>query len=156
MVEKNSSTRFQRCHNCTDLKKGYKSDLSNYRGISLFSIAGKVVTSIIRMRMSDHYETIIRKQQRGFSKGKGCTDQTFNIRQCIERRLRYGKPTIITFIDFAAAFDSVHRGFVWKILRKCAVPQHLVDILISMHSNASPCVKTEDGIYHPYSISPQE
>ena len=134
-------------------KKGNKSDLSNYRGISLLSIAGKVLTTIIRMRISDHYEKTIRKQQAGFRKGKGCVDQIFSIRQCIERRLRFGQSTIITFIDFAAAFDSVHRDSMWKILQKCGIPQPIIDILINMYSNASSKVRTEDGVSSPFDIT---
>ena len=109
-------------------KKGSKSDFSNYRGISLLSIAGKVLTSIIRLRLLEHYESSIRRQQAGFRRGRGCIDQIFSLRQCIERQLRYGKSSIITFIDFAAAFDSIHRDSMWKILRSCSIPQHrLVD-----------------------------
>ena len=80
-------------------KKGDKSKLSNYRGITLLSVAGKILTTIIRLRLIDHYEKIIRSQQAGFRSGRGCINQIFNLWQCIEKRLRHGKSTLIAFID---------------------------------------------------------
>ena len=66
-------------------KKGDRGKLSNYRGITLLSIAGKILTTIIRLRLNDHYERVLRKQQAGFRRGRGCIDQIFNLRQCIEK-----------------------------------------------------------------------
>ena len=50
-----------------------------------------------------------REQQAGFRPGRGCADQLFCIRQVFELRLRSGQNFVVIFIDFAAAFDSVHR-----------------------------------------------
>ena len=87
-------------------KKGNRSDCANYRGISLLFIAGKVLTSLIRVRLNDLYEQTLRDRQGGFRKGRGCIDQIFSLRQALKRR----KSTVVCFIDFAAAFDSPHRA----------------------------------------------
>jgi len=47
-------------------KKGNRMDCTNYRGISLLSIAGKVLTSLLRTRLNDLYESTLREQQGGF------------------------------------------------------------------------------------------
>jgi len=54
-------------------------DCTNYRGISLLSIAGKVLTSLLRTRLNDLYESTLREreQQGGFRK-EG-TDQIFSL-----------------------------------------------------------------------------
>jgi hypothetical protein len=133
-------------------KKGAKSDCSNYRGITLLSIAGKILTTIIRSRMLRLYESTIRDQQAGFRGGRGCADQIFLLRRCIERRLRHGQPAVVCFIDFAAAFDSIHRDSMWAILRKCNLPSLFVDILRDMYSGASSWVRTGSGNSNTFSI----
>jgi hypothetical protein len=107
-------------------KKGSKTDCGNYRGISLLSIAGKLLTSIIRERISALYEVNLREEQAGFRTGRVCTDQIFNLRQVFERRLRHGRPFGALFVDFAAAFDSVHRESLWAALRSIGIPTKLV------------------------------
>jgi exonuclease III len=133
-------------------KKGSKRDCTNYRGISLLSTPGKVLTSIIRSRLRERYEFILRDQQAGFRSGRGCADQIFVMRQCVERRLRHGQPTVMVFIDFAAAFDSVHRESLWSVLRKCGVPELLVQILRDMYSNAQSCVRANGSLSTPFEI----
>ena len=134
-------------------KKGSKSDCSNYRGISLLSIAGKVLTKIIRSRLNIRYEASIREQQAGFRSGRGCADQIFALRQCFERRLRHGRPTVAVFIDFACAFDSVHRISMWKVLRKCGIPPIFVEILCDMYNDAQSVVRVGQHVSEPFTIS---
>ena len=43
----------------------------------------------------------------------------------IEKSKELNKSTYIAFIDFKAAFDSVSRDTLWKILQICGVPQEL-------------------------------
>ena len=133
-------------------KKGAVADCSNYRGISLLSIAGKILTGIIRKRLEDHYEAIMRDQQAGFRRGRGCTDQIFAIRQALERRIRYGKPTVVCFIDFAAAFDSIHRASMWKVLASCGIPDIYIKIIRDMYEDGQCRVRTQDGLSPPFSV----
>lgn len=126
-------------------KKGSKYDCDNYRGITLLSIAGKVLTIIIRSRLEPLYESSCREQQAGFRRGRGCTDQIFTLRRCLERRLRHGQPTVVCFIDFAAAFDSVHRASMWNVLRKCGVPPVFVDIIVELYDGALSKVRLDSG-----------
>ena len=48
------------------LKKGDLSLMTNYRGITLMSIAAKVYNKVLLMRIRDHMHPILRKNQAGF------------------------------------------------------------------------------------------
>lgn len=122
-------------------KKGSRTDCSNYRGISLLSIAGKLVTSIIRARMRSIYEANLSEEQAGFRQGRGCADQIFNLRQVFERRIRHGRHFGALFVDFAAAFDSVHRSSLWAALRKSGLPVKLIRVLKAMYEGGGNMVK---------------
>ena len=53
-------------------KKGDLSQMTNYRGISLLSIAAKVYNKILLNRIRDHVDPILRKNQAGFRPGRSC------------------------------------------------------------------------------------
>ena len=69
-------------------EKGALSDCNNWRGITLLSVPNKILAKIIIKRISDAVDAGIRKEQAGFRKERGCTDQNFTpgniIEQCTE------------------------------------------------------------------------
>ena len=54
---------------------------SNFRGIRLLSVVGKVYGRILINRIRDKTENVIVEVQSGFKRGRGCTDQIFIVRQ---------------------------------------------------------------------------
>ena len=75
-------------------KKGSKQDCAIYRGITLLSITGKILTIILRKHLECLYESTIKDEQAGFWNGRGCADQIFMLRRCLERCPRHGQPTV--------------------------------------------------------------
>ena len=90
-------------------KKGDITYCNNNRGITLIDIGGKVFSTIMLMRVKDAVDMQMRENQAGFRKGRSCQDQIFCLNQTIEKCLDQQLPCLINFIDFKAAFDSVHR-----------------------------------------------
>jgi hypothetical protein len=110
-------------------KKGDKTLCKNYRGISLIDIAGKIFAIILLNRFMDSRERRTRKNQAGFRPGRSCTDQVFSLRLILEHRSCYQQPTITCFLDFAAAFDSIHRPSLWRILEADGLPPKLLRLI---------------------------
>jgi hypothetical protein len=117
-------------------RKGERCRRGNHRGIHLLSIAGKVYTTILRQRLKAHRDIRTRDNQAGFRSGRGCVDQIFTLRQLIERRLVYGKPFVIVFVDFAAAFDSVHRESLWKAMAADGVPHQIIAAIRDLYDGS--------------------
>ena len=90
-------------------KKGELSFCSNNRGITLLDISGKAFFTILLLREKDEVDLKMRENQAGFRKGRSCQDRIFSLNQLIEKCLDQQLPCLINFIDFKAAFDSVHR-----------------------------------------------
>ena len=63
-------------------RKGDRAVCNNHRGISLLSVAGKVVARILLNRLRDHVDSyaIIPESQCGFRAGRGVTDMIFSAR----------------------------------------------------------------------------
>ena len=76
---------------------------SNYRTITLFSHASKVMLKILQARLQNYVNHELSDVQAGFSKGRGTRDQIANICWIIEKA-RELKNIYFCFVDFAKAF----------------------------------------------------
>ncbi|KAK1804745.1 hypothetical protein P4O66_003597 [Electrophorus voltai] len=118
-------------------KKGNTDDCNNWRGITLLLVPGKVFCSILLRSLQHAVDEILREEQAGFRAGRSCSEQIYTLRNFIEQ--------CIEFIDFKKAFDSVHRGSLWKILRAYSIPQWFVNVFQNLYISSSCCVRTDDG-----------
>ena len=84
-------------------KKGDLSLMTNYRVISLLSIAAKVYNKILLNRIRDEVDPILRKNQAGFRPGRSCAQQIHILRRVLEGFRDYQLPLVVTFIDFKKA-----------------------------------------------------
>ena len=81
-----------------------------------------------------------RKEQAGFRKGRGTTDQIFILRNIIEQCVEWQAPLYINFIDFEKAFDSIHRETLWKIMELYGVPSKILSTIQKLYENNEICV----------------
>ena len=99
-------------------KKGGKEKTENYRPVSLTSVVGKMLESIIKDEMVAYLDgsNRIRPSQHGFTKGKSCLTNLLEFFESVTRMLDEGKPVDVVYLDFQKAFDKVpHRRLVSKI-----------------------------------------
>jgi hypothetical protein len=145
-------------------KKGNRTSCENHRGISLVSVASKVLTGIVLRRLTLTRECQIRENQAGFRPGRGCIDQIFTLRQILENRHSYRRPTVTVFLDLKAAFDSVDRDVLWRCLSLKGIPKKFTSIFQSLYSHShsrvraygelSPEFTTASGVRQGCPISP--
>ena len=110
-------------------KKGDLTDCSNYRGIMLLSVPGKVLNRILLERIKKAVDPNLRDQQAGFRRNRSCADQIASLRIIVEQSLEWNSPLYINFIDYEKAFDSVDRETLWKLLRHYGVPEKFVSLI---------------------------
>ena len=129
-------------------KKGDLKDCGNWRGITLTSIVGKLLSLIVLQRIQDALDRRLRDEQAGFRKARGCSDQIFVIRHIIQQCVEFRVPLLMAFVDFEKAFDSVHRPALWKILRSYGLPDKYVRLIEEIHKG-SRCRVNVDGQLSP-------
>jgi len=127
-------------------KKGDLRDCNNWRGITLLSVPGKVLCSIILDRVKTEVDVKLRQQQAGFRSGRSCCDQIFALRQIIEKVTAADSKLLVNFIDFRKAFDCVHRHSVWNILKCYGFPDKIIGIIQSFYNNSRCAVRSDGGI----------
>ena len=124
----------------TIFKKGSRTECGNYRGISLLSVAGKILAKVLLNRLQPLSESIIPETQCGFRPGRGTTDMSFSARQVQEKCREQGRDLCLAFIDLTKAFDSVNREALWACLAWLGCPPKFVSITRKLHEGMKGCV----------------
>ena len=133
--------------------KGKKSDVANYRPISLLPTLSKICESIIHKRLLDHCleNNIITVKQAAYLQGDSTVQQLLYIVDKIKKQWTKGNITHGIFLDVKAAFDKVwHRGLLAK-LSQIGVGGEMLTILTSYLSGRHQAVVV-DG--HVSSVKP--
>lgn len=133
--------------------KGNKNDCDNYRGISLLSSVGKILSNILNERLTTISEYHNPESQTGFRKNRGCSDMIFTLRQLQEKCVEQNQPFYACFVDFSKAFDTVPRNMLWKILEKFGCPPNLLHLVQSLHNNTQACVSVNGEQSDAFSVT---
>ena len=119
-------------------KKGNLQLMTNYRGITLMSIAAKVYNKVLFNRIMPIVDQVLRRNQAGFRKERSCIQQIHILRRLMEGATSKQLPLFITFIDFKKAFDSISRRMMFAILRHYGIPEKIVKaIQVLYHDSRS-------------------
>ena len=86
--------------------RGSKTDCGNYRGISLLSVAGKILAGVILNHPIS--EESLTEAQYG-SIQTATTDMVFSVRQGQEMCIEQNMDLVAVFIDLTKAFDTVNK-----------------------------------------------
>lgn len=113
--------------------KGDRRNCNNHRGISLLSIAGKIMARMIVNRLVPLSEGLQPESQNGFRAERGTVGMIFSARQIQEKCREQHKDLYMIFIDLEKAFDSVCRPGLWKLLLHSGCPSKVVNIIRSFH-----------------------
>ncbi|XP_071508585.1 uncharacterized protein [Diadema antillarum] len=89
-------------------RKGNRQACDNHRGISLLSIAGKILARVLLNRLLEHLEQgHLPESQCGFRAGRGTSDRIFAARQLQEKCIEQHRDLYTTFVDLTKAFDTL-------------------------------------------------
>ena len=108
----------------------------------------KIFCKVIVKRLSLAVNEVLRQEQAGFRKGRGCTEHIFSLRNIIEQCHEWQRGLYINFVDFQKAFDSVHRESLWSILRAYGIPTHIVRVIKQFYTDFCCSVGGSDLSFH--------
>ena len=106
-------------------KKGDRKQCTNYKGISLLSLPGKVYAKCLASKCREIVQSKLKNGHCGFYSGRSTTDQIFAIKQIFEKSWEYGKDLFACLANLERAYDQVPReGFYGSmaLMVSCYVP----------------------------------
>ena len=98
-------------------KKGSKSEVSNYRPISLTSLIMKLCEKVIRDELLRRCNHLIDQRQHGFLAQKSCCTQMVQFCDSLALSLNDNIRSDVIYFDFQKAFDSVNHDLILKKLK---------------------------------------
>lgn len=82
------------------------------------------------------------KTRTGFRAGRSCSDNTFTLRQLIDKRLAYGLETHLIFIDIRKACGSVTQKKMWEAMKNENLSKTYINAIRTLHSEMRCQIKT--------------
>ena len=89
--------------------KGSRTDLNNYRGISILAPLSKIFEKLLSQQISEYFESnsLLSNFQHGFRKGHSCESALHELLSDINNARVNKLTSLLLFIDFRKAFDTV-------------------------------------------------
>ena len=106
-------------------------DLSNYRGISLSSIFGKLFDLVILARYGDLL--CVSDFQFGFRAKRSTDTCSMILKECISYYVNNGGSVYCTFLDATKAFDRVEYSKLFRQLMSRGLPSIIIRFLLNMY-----------------------
>ena len=99
-------------------KEGNREILSNYRGITISSVAYKTLVIIMEDQIMKYMEEngIFGEVQGAFRKGRRCEDHIFSLKSICAIRKSKKQKTYLAFLDISKAFDTLNRNMLFNYI----------------------------------------
>ena len=97
-------------------KGGNKSEVSNYRPVSLLPLPGKLIERIAHSKMSSFLNdnSLLTDKQGGFRKGHSTMTSIAELTDCLFSNINGGLTSLAAFVDLRKAFDTVDHNILLK------------------------------------------
>ena len=133
-------------------KKGDRKQCTNYRGISLLSLPGKVYAKCLERKCRQLVETQLEDGQCGFRPGRSTTDQIFTLKQIFEKSWEYAKDVFACFVDLEKAYDRIPRDKLWRVLQDYGIDGQLLLAIKSFYCKPEVCVRVNGKQSKPFHV----
>ena len=114
-------------------KKRDKKKCTNYRGISLLSLSGKVYAKCLEKRYHETVKSQLQDAQCRFHSGRSTMDQIFAFQQVFEKSWEYAKEVCTCFVDLEKVYDCVPKDKLWAVLLEYDVRGQLLAAIKSLY-----------------------
>ena len=133
-------------------KKGDKKECSDYRGISLLSLPGKVYAKCLAKWCCELGEPQLEDTQCGFRPGRSTTDQLFTLKHSLKKSWEYPKDVYACFVDHEKAYDRVPRDTLRKVLQEYGIDGSLPVAIKAMDKCPKACVRLNSVQSKPFTV----
>ncbi|WAR12312.1 LOW QUALITY PROTEIN: POLR-like protein, partial [Mya arenaria] len=133
--------------------KGLANISSNYRGITVLPVLGKVVEAVLRARIAPRIEARQNIVQRSFTRNASPLNSAFIVEE-LYRETKDNKETLhLILLDAKVAFDVVDHKHLLRRLYQMGIDDKHWSLIESFHQNGSAVVKWKDQFSEKFQIN---
>ena len=135
-------------------KKGSKTDISNYRPISVLKVIDKIFEKLLHSRLENFFLkfNLFSLNQFGFTKGKDTGIAVTKLVHEITSHLDTNSYSLCIFADLSKAFDTVNHSLLLAKLYKYGVRGIAYDLIESFLTNRKQQVKFKESLSRLHSV----
>ena len=114
-------------------QQGDRSDVSNYRGITISPIISKVFEHVLKYIFREYLRSS--PWQFGFKRKNSTTSALFCLQQTVDYYINNGSRVYCAFLDASKAFDRlIHSGLFHKMIKN-GVPKVFIDLIMNWYQH---------------------
>lgn len=139
-------------------KKGDRSNIANYRPISLISVLPKMLEALLRPTFVRHVQQLLSNAQHGFTKSRSTATNLTNFSTFLSESIDSRVQVDTIYTDFSKAFDKVNHSLLIKKLSNFGFGGTVLSWLESYVTDRSSFVVVKGHVsklYHSTSGVPQ-
>ena len=118
----------------------------------MINVDTKIASKAIATRLQKVLPKIINFNQNAYVKGRTILDAVRTIDDILDYTERYNIKGMLVAIDFQEAFDSVNRGFMFKVLSIFNFGPPLIRWIQIFHKNVSSTVMSDGFTTAPFEV----
>ena len=146
-------TNFNEGWMCPIYKKKEADNIANYRPITILNTDYKILTKAIATRLTEVAPKIIHPDQAGFIRGRSIFDQIDQIATTINyARLKEINGAVVA-LDQEKAYDKLLHPYLWKILKKFAFPNEMINMIKTLYKDAPTSVIINGVVSSPFLVT---
>jgi hypothetical protein len=135
-------------------KDGEKTNVANYRGISVLPLPAKIMESIVQKRLSIFLEErhILYDFQSAYRKNHSCEMALNETLAKIYKELDQANEALVVFLDLRRAFDTIDRNILFRKLERIGIRGHSLTWFKSLLSGRTQSVKIGSQTSQPLAV----
>ena len=148
-----TKTEFAMGWMCPIYKKKDKSEIGNYRPITLLNTDYKILTKALAIQLTDHISKLIHINQAGFIPKRSI----FNHIRLANAIINYAEVTeedgTIIALDQEKAYDKIKHKYLWATLEAFNLPTFFINTVKALYKNAETKVAINGFLSDAYKIT---
>lgn len=127
-------------------KKGERSDIANYRPLTMLSVDYKIIAKLLADRLRKALPHVVHVDQTCGVEGRSIKWNLQLIRDVIAWAEDRELPLMVVSLDQAKAFDRVNRGFMFKVMERMGFGENFTGWIRALYTGSNCLVKVNGNV----------
>ena len=145
-------TNFTEGWMCPLYKKKDKTNIENYRPITLLNTDYKLLTKALSLQLVDSIKPMIHKDQAGFIPGRSIFNHIRLTKIMIQFAEALEQDGVIVALDQEKAYDRLTHEYLWKTLDAFEMPRNFINTIKALYKSAETRVIINGVISDPFKV----